>query len=120
MDERPDPSGRLRDTRFDKHGVCSGFMCPSPTLNTATPDVRAQPAFPAAMPRPSGGPLVGREDDLAALVRALSEPDARIVTLAGPGGAGKSRLASEAARCVASDFEGRVAWIELAPITEDQ
>jgi len=89
-------------------------------MNTTTPDVGAQPAFPAALPRPSGGPLVGRDDDLAALVRALSEPEARIVTLAGPGGAGKSRLASEAARCVANDFDGRVAWIELAPITEDQ
>ena len=95
-------------------------MCPSRVLNQPAPDAHAQPAFPAALPRPSGGALVGREADLATLVRALSEPEARIVTLAGPGGAGKSRLASEAAGCVASDFGGRVAWIQLAPITDDQ
>ena len=76
----------------------------------------ASPAFPAAPPRPHGGVLVGRDADLARLSVALSSPDARIVTLAGPGGSGKSRLAAEAAARSLPEFGGRVAWIDLASI----
>ena len=76
----------------------------------------ASPAFPAAPPRPHGGVLVGRDEDLARLSVALSSPDARIVTLAGPGGSGKSRLAAEAAARSLPEFGGRVAWIDLGSI----
>jgi predicted ATPase/Tfp pilus assembly protein PilF len=91
-------------------------MCPSPEESqTALPD-HALPAFPAALPRPPAGTLVGRDDDLAELVEALSDPAVRTVTLAGPGGAGKSRLAIEAARSLMPALDGRVAWIQLAAI----
>lgn len=58
--------------------------------------------------------FVGREDDLAGLIVALSE--ARLVSLLGPGGVGKSRLALEAARRCGEQFNEGVSLIELAPV----
>src|SRR5829696_6760365 len=51
-------------------------------------------------------PLVGRDADLEALRRWQTDPAARLITLTGPGGAGKTRLALELAR--ANEFEGHV------------
>src|SRR5215213_8753214 len=42
--------------------------------------------------------LVGREDDVQTLRLWLADPDARLITLTGPGGVGKTRLAQEVAR----------------------
>lgn len=61
--------------------------------------------------------LVGREIEIAALVTALRGPD-RLVTLTGPGGVGKSRLALAAAAAVAGDFADGVRFVPLAAITE--
>jgi predicted ATPase/DNA-binding SARP family transcriptional activator len=56
--------------------------------------------------------FVGRDDDVAAVLKRLAAE--RLVTLTGPGGVGKTRLASEAAALVAAP-----AWLaELAPVTD--
>ncbi|WP_420035729.1 BTAD domain-containing putative transcriptional regulator [Streptomyces sp. cg28] len=55
--------------------------------------------------------FVGRADELSRIDELLAE--ARLVTLTGPGGAGKTRLACEAARSRAE-----VCYVELAPLTE--
>jgi predicted ATPase/Tfp pilus assembly protein PilF len=91
-------------------------MRPSPNLSVAAQPDHAPPAFPAAPPRSPAGSLVGRDACLADLVETLGDTSVRIVTLAGPGGSGKSRLAREAARCVERQLDGRVAWIQLAAI----
>ena len=91
-------------------------MRPSPNLFEAAQPDHAPPAFPAVPPRPPAGSLVGRDACLANIVESLGDPSVRIVTLAGPGGSGKSRLAGEAARRVESRLDGRVAWIQLAAI----
>ena len=57
-------------------------------------------------------PLVGRDAELGALRRALA--DSRLLTLTGPGGTGKTRLALAAATAHAADAD--VAWVELAPV----
>ncbi|MER5307166.1 BTAD domain-containing putative transcriptional regulator [Streptomyces sp. NPDC002773] len=85
-------------------------------------DGPAEPAAPASKPpapgniRPRLTSFVGREPELAALHADLAR--SRLVTLTGPGGSGKTRLAEEAAlRAV----EGPAAWIvELAPLDDPE
>ncbi len=57
--------------------------------------------------------LVGRRDDEAALVRLLLEGSARLITVTGPGGMGKTHLALETAQKVEAAF-ARIAWCPLA------
>jgi predicted ATPase/DNA-binding SARP family transcriptional activator len=60
--------------------------------------------------------FIGRERELAELCDRLLGPDVRLVTLRGPGGSGKSRLALEAARVLRSSFADGVAFVPLAPL----
>ncbi len=59
-------------------------------------------------------PLVGRDADLGALTRWLEDPAARLITLVGTGGVGKTRLAVEAAHAVAGRGKTRVVYVGLA------
>ena len=59
--------------------------------------------------------LIGREQDLEEVRTALSS--ARLLTLTGAGGVGKTRLAAEAAARSGADFPGGVWWVELASLT---
>ncbi|MEX2226325.1 MAG: tetratricopeptide repeat protein [Dehalococcoidia bacterium] len=61
----------------------------------------------------------GREDELEDLVQRLRQPRTRLVTLVGPGGVGKSRLALESARRLSPQFEGQVVFVSLAPVDND-
>lgn len=61
-------------------------------------------------------PFVGREAELAEITRLLADPDCRLLTLAGPGGIGKTRLAIEAARLCDSLPPDGVFFVSLAPL----
>src|SRR4051812_10814160 len=63
-------------------------------------------------------PLVGRERDLNVLIDLLRLDSTRLVTLTGPGGVGKSRLAIHAARALEADFDGDIHLIRLAPLND--
>ncbi|MEU2287239.1 BTAD domain-containing putative transcriptional regulator [Streptomyces sp. NPDC013178] len=60
--------------------------------------------------------VLGRESELADLARLLAE--ARLVTVIGPGGVGKTRLATEAAESLADGFEDGVWWVDLATLED--
>ncbi len=65
-----------------------------------------------------GDLFVGRADELAALDRLLADPGARLITLTGPPGIGKTRLAIEAATAWASGSKRPVILVELAEIRD--
>jgi predicted ATPase len=60
--------------------------------------------------------LFGREADLENLTRLVHERGTRVVTLVGPGGVGKTRLAIEAAGHMAADFTDGARLVALATV----
>ncbi|GGS88902.1 hypothetical protein GCM10010156_54200 [Planobispora rosea] len=88
-----------------------------PVHGSATPTggftPRTTPTRRERRPRPRPGALIGREPELAAVRGALAP--GRVVTLVGPGGVGKTRLAQQ----VADDEDrGDVFWVDLAPLQD--
>jgi predicted ATPase/DNA-binding XRE family transcriptional regulator len=62
--------------------------------------------------------LVGREDDIQLLRQCLADPAARLITLIGPGGVGKTRLAIEIAHALAKEGAVHVTFASLAAIRD--
>jgi predicted ATPase/transcriptional regulator with XRE-family HTH domain len=74
---------------------------------------RLEPAAAAGLPAPLAS-IVGRDADVAAIGRML-RGSARLVTITGPGGVGKTRLAVEAGWRTGGRFD-RVGWVDLSPL----
>jgi len=63
-------------------------------------------------------PLVGRQNEIHQATGLLQRPDLRLLTLTGPGGIGKTRLALEVARTARADYPAGVVFVNLAPISD--
>jgi predicted ATPase/DNA-binding XRE family transcriptional regulator len=62
--------------------------------------------------------LIGRDTDVQLLRQWLAESTARLVTLIGPGGVGKTRLALELARIIADERTTQVVFVPLAAVDD--
>lgn len=83
----------------------------APDLLTEFPALRSL-GRGASLP-PASTPLIGREDELAAMAALLTDREAALITLTGPGGSGKTRLATAAAAAAEPDFIGGVYLAQL-------
>ncbi len=61
-------------------------------------------------------PFVGRTRDLAQIGRRLADPHCRLLTIIGPGGIGKTRLAIQAAQQQRGRFSDGVCFVDLTPV----
>ena len=77
---------------------------------------RAQPAL-VLLPVPLTR-LIGRQDELAALQKMIASHDGRLVTITGPGGTGKTRLALEVAATMIDHYVDGVIFVDLSPLTD--
>lgn len=64
--------------------------------------------------------LIGREQEQVALCRLLRQPKARLVTLTGMGGVGKTRLAMQVAAELSDDLIDGVCFVPLAPVRDPE
>ncbi|MCU1352445.1 MAG: transcriptional regulator, winged helix family, partial [Acidimicrobiales bacterium] len=103
----PGPDLQQLETAILNHDPALRAPDAAPSGPTAT--TRRRTNVKAAL-----SPLIGRERELAELGGLLT--DRRLVTVVGPGGAGKTRLAAETARLVVEQRRDGVFMIELAPI----
>jgi predicted ATPase/transcriptional regulator with XRE-family HTH domain len=87
----------------------------TPAVAEAPPIVttggRRRPPAPAT-------PMIGRRRELARVVQQLGEGDARLLTILGPGGIGKTRLALQAAAELAPRFADGAAFVSLGSVAE--
>jgi hypothetical protein len=81
------------------------------------PPLRTLGTRPQNLPRPATG-FIGREPETAAVLALLRRADGAVVTLTGPGGTGKTRLAIHVAGELLEEFEHGAFFIDLAPLID--
>ncbi|MBI3973469.1 MAG: adenylate/guanylate cyclase domain-containing protein [Chloroflexi bacterium] len=104
---------RLKDLIRPEHI----FQLVARDLPAAFPPLKTLDLRPHNLPAQST-PLIGREPEVAAVSERLRRPEVRLLTLTGPGGTGKTRLALQVAADIIDDFDFGVFFVGLAPVVE--
>ena len=124
LEERERLQARYEEAKLQCRALPSAWSVPMPDTSPA-PDASSAPApdtnsapcallsFPGQFTR-----FFGRTDEQQRLSEMLADPGTRLVTLLGPGGSGKTRLAVEAARQARDSFDGPVCFAALADISD--
>ena len=94
----------------EARGTFEALACGRPTGQPPAPPASTLPEVPT--------PLLGRSRELQAITGALAGRGIRLLTLTGPGGIGKTRLAAEAARQVQASFSGGVYFVSLGEVRD--
>src|SRR5215207_4126190 len=93
------------------------FQLCGPGLPAEFPSLKSLDRQPNNLPaQPTA--LIGREDELTTLREMVVTPDARLISLTGPGGTGKTRLALQAAAESLDAFPDGVWFVPLAPMSD--
>ena len=105
---------RLKDLGRPEHlfqVVAGGLPSDFPPLGALPSGFHAGDGLPASPNR-----TIGREDDVRAIADHLCAVGVRVLTLTGPGGVGKTRLALEAARALQFEFAAGARFVSLAAL----
>jgi predicted ATPase/class 3 adenylate cyclase len=93
------------------------FQLVHPDLPTDFPTLKTLDARPHNLPlQPT--PFLGREDQVARIVDLLCRDDVRLLTITGPGGVGKTRLALQAAADRLEDFPDGTWFVDLSTLSD--
>ena len=93
------------------------FQVIAPDLRADFPPLKTLDARPNNLPAQTT-PFIGREKEIRAIKEQLSNANVRLLTLSGVGGAGKTRLALQAAAEMVDDFEHGVFFVPLATLND--
>ncbi len=102
---------RLKDLTRPEHI----FQVNAPDLPSEFPPLKTVDYRPNNLPIPAT-PFIGRDGEITAIVEELGRPEVRLLTILGPGGMGKSRLAIEVGKNQLDDYSNGVYFISLAPL----
>jgi excisionase family DNA binding protein len=104
-------------SRMGRHTASVASRLGAPTRPVPIPLPRPAALRLSSLPVPLTG-FIGRDNEIEAVANLLQEEGVRLVTLTGPGGVGKTRLALRVAEDLANAFADGIVFVELAPVRD--